>query len=386
MASNISLPPIIFPNTEIPSFEEILEDEDVNNLVFPNDDMVYLFKMEDLSEASVIGSSMHVVKRYLHIPSGKIISEDLLGYTAVSILEALNVCKSKGIIHRDIKPENILIKKSGEIKLADFGESRFVDDSQKATTLGAGTIRYWPPERLYMERTKYDIRSDIWSFGLTLAEMAYGKYPIVHADGSDIDFQTVDLLMLQHQILEATADDIIDRCIRSKYSEDLCEFIWLCLQKLEDRANVEELVETDLYERHQVDAESAQETNILCLGPPNIGKTSAIKYFIHNLTRIANLDQEVLNFPDTINSIPVTYTCSKGNIKYRFIDMPGIANDNVNSFIEDKISTKKPQETTPTNSYEAADLADTTLASPIMTNFNEFACGFHRKDFFLLYK
>uniref|UniRef100_A0A914DCB9 G domain-containing protein n=1 Tax=Acrobeloides nanus TaxID=290746 RepID=A0A914DCB9_9BILA len=120
---------------------------------------------------------------------------------------------------------------------------------------------------------------------------------------------------------------------------------------------------------HQVDAESAQETNILCLGPPNIGKTSAIKYFIHNLTRIANLDQEVLNFSDTVNSIPVIYTCSKGNIKYRFIDMPGITEDNVNSFIEDKISTNKPQETKTLNSYEVADLANSTLATSIMTTY-----------------
>ena len=69
MASNI-LESIIFPNTELPSFEEIFEDENVNKLVFSNDDMVYIFKMEDLSESSVIGSSMHVVRRYLHIPSG----------------------------------------------------------------------------------------------------------------------------------------------------------------------------------------------------------------------------------------------------------------------------------------------------------------------------
>uniref|UniRef100_A0A914CQ43 mitogen-activated protein kinase kinase n=1 Tax=Acrobeloides nanus TaxID=290746 RepID=A0A914CQ43_9BILA len=194
--------------------------------------------------------SLHGLVTICH-NSGKNIPEDLLGYTAVAILEALKVCKSKGIIHRDIKPENILIKKSGEIKLADFGESRFVNESQKATTIGAGTIRYWPPERLYTERTKYDIRSDIWSFGLTLAEMAYGKYPTVHADFSDIDFQTVGFIILQNRILEAKADEIINRCVRSKYSEDLCEFIWLCLQKLEDRAKVEELIETDLYVRFQ---------------------------------------------------------------------------------------------------------------------------------------
>uniref|UniRef100_A0A914DUW4 mitogen-activated protein kinase kinase n=1 Tax=Acrobeloides nanus TaxID=290746 RepID=A0A914DUW4_9BILA len=193
--------------------------------------------------------SLHGLVTTCH-KSRKNIPEDLLGYTAVSILEALKVCKSKGIIHRDIKPENILIKKSGEIKLADFGESRFVGESQKVTTIGAGTIRYWPPERLYTEGTKYDIRSDIWSFGLTLAEMAYGKYPIVHADLSDIDIQTVGFITLQNRILEAKVDEIINRCVRSKYSEDLCEFIWLCLQNLEDRANVEELIETRLYESY----------------------------------------------------------------------------------------------------------------------------------------
>jgi serine/threonine protein kinase len=54
-------------------------------------------------------------------------SESILGCIVMKIIDALQYCKSKGIIHRDLKPQNILIKKTGEIKLCDFGESRVLE-------------------------------------------------------------------------------------------------------------------------------------------------------------------------------------------------------------------------------------------------------------------
>jgi mitogen-activated protein kinase kinase len=120
------------------------------------------------------------------------------------------------------------------------------------STIGAGTVRYWPPERFFADRRKYDMRSDIWSFGLTLAEVAYGKYPIFQADGTDIDFKCIDFISLQSRIREAKGDEIVENCIKDKYSDELCEFIWLCLQKMNERATIEELKEADLYEKYQV--------------------------------------------------------------------------------------------------------------------------------------
>lgn len=56
--------------------------------------------------------------------------EDILGTIAVRIVDALCYCKSKNIMHRDVKPLNILLKKTGEIKLCDFGESRILKSNK----------------------------------------------------------------------------------------------------------------------------------------------------------------------------------------------------------------------------------------------------------------
>lgn len=54
--------------------------------------------------------------------------EELIGCIVVAIIDALEFCDFKEIIHRDIKPNNVLLNKSGEIKLSDFGESRVTEN------------------------------------------------------------------------------------------------------------------------------------------------------------------------------------------------------------------------------------------------------------------
>lgn len=91
------------------------------------------------------------------------IPEELFGYIAYSIVSALDECKKHGIIHRDVKPTNVLVNRTGEIKLCDFGESRILENSLASTL--SGTIHYWPPERFCMDRSKYDVRADVWGLG-----------------------------------------------------------------------------------------------------------------------------------------------------------------------------------------------------------------------------
>lgn len=71
--------------------------------------------------------------------------EELLGAIVASVINALLYCRRHGIKHRDIKPQNILINRSGEIKLCDFGESRVLKKSLSDSMVGA--MAYWPPER-----------------------------------------------------------------------------------------------------------------------------------------------------------------------------------------------------------------------------------------------
>lgn len=108
---------------------------------------------------------------------GPLSALDLLRYM-VPIVSALAEAHSKGIVHRDIKPENILISKDGRVKLADFGLARGAQLGSTMTVESSvvlGSVSYLSPEQV--QRGVCDERSDIYSVGIVLFELATGKKP-----------------------------------------------------------------------------------------------------------------------------------------------------------------------------------------------------------------
>ena len=94
----------------------------------------------------------------------------------LQIAAALEVAHGKDIVHRDIKSENIMVTKSKQIKVMDFGLAKLRGSLKLTkTSTTVGTLGYMAPEQLEGKAT--DVRSDIFSFGVVLYEMLTGKLP-----------------------------------------------------------------------------------------------------------------------------------------------------------------------------------------------------------------
>ncbi|HEY6047152.1 MAG TPA: protein kinase, partial [Pyrinomonadaceae bacterium] len=121
-------------------------------------------------------------------------------HIAVQIAAALEDAHAAGIIHRDIKPENIMIRPNGHVKVLDFGLAKLTEGSlsgskpdaeavtrvfvQTDAAVVMGTSQYMSPEQA--RGKPIDVRTDIWSFGVVLYELAAGRPPFMGETRTDV--------------------------------------------------------------------------------------------------------------------------------------------------------------------------------------------------------
>jgi tetratricopeptide (TPR) repeat protein len=131
--------------------------------------------------ASVIGNSRS--PQSSHRGRGSIASEAADHVRAVARLgvqaaEALHAAHEYGVVHRDIKPSNMLVDDQGKLWITDFGLARCREDAGLTQTGDVlGTMRYMSPEQARGQAAMIDHRSDVYSLGVTLYELAALHHP-----------------------------------------------------------------------------------------------------------------------------------------------------------------------------------------------------------------
>jgi serine/threonine protein kinase/membrane-associated phospholipid phosphatase len=141
---------------------------------------------------------------------------------AQPMVDALSAAHRGGVTHRDLKPGNVMVGDDGRVKVLDFGLAKLIDEdsiSESDTTTGRimGTVHYMSPEQI--SGKELDHRSDIFSLGVILYEMATGRRP----------FRGDSFPEAVHSVLQDIPPPVTE--LNSRLPRHLARIINLCLEK-----------------------------------------------------------------------------------------------------------------------------------------------------------
>lgn len=220
------------------------------------------------------------------------IDPDEVARIGIEAAEALALAHHHGVVHRDIKPANLLIQDDGHVWLTDFGLARRdADDGATVTGAMLGTPRYMSPEQVFAPKgVKLDHRTDIYSLGATLYELATGTALF---DGKS----ALDVL---HQI--RTAEPAQPRDISRRIPRSMEIVLQKCLAK-------------DPKERYQSAAELASDLRAVRDGNPI--KAKGIPFWVTTYRRLLQYRKRIKQGAIAVAATAALYFLVSAWLSYR---------------------------------------------------------------------